>query len=169
MGKSKNKGTPRKGSGKAEERRSIARNRRARHDFHISEELECGMALLGTEVKALREGQCSLQEAFVRIDGGELFLVRAHIPEYKFGNKQNHEPLRQRKLLAHAAEIRKWEKAVKEQGTTLIPLEIYFQGSRVKVLVGLARGKKQHDKRAALKEQQDKRDVDRALARRARG
>lgn len=156
------------GLGKPQEYRSIAKNRRARHDFHVLEELECGAMLLGTEVKSLRGGQCSLQEAFVRIQDGELYLVRAHIPEYTFGNKQNHDPLRPRKLLAHRTQIRKWEKAVKEQGTTLIPLEVYFQGSRVKVLVGLVRGKKQHDKRATLKEKQDKRDVARAMARRDR-
>ena len=166
MAKSKKKSP--KGTGKPEAFRSIAKNRRARHDYHIDEEIECGAVLVGTEVKSLRGGQCSLQEAFVRILDGEMFLVRAHIPEYKYGNKLNHDPLRQRKLLAHRAQIRKWEKAVKEAGTTLIPLEIYFQGSHIKVLVGLARGKKQHDKRAALKEQQDKREVDRAMSRRAR-
>ncbi|HPF15089.1 MAG: SsrA-binding protein SmpB [Planctomycetes bacterium] len=160
--------TNKKGSGKPQERRSVARNRRARHDFHIVSELECGIALLGTEVKSLRGGQCSLQEAFVRIDDGELWLMRAHIPEYVFGNAMNHEPLRQRKLLAHRSEIRKWEKLLKERGTTAVPLEVYFQGSKVKVLVALVTGKKQHDKRAAVKERQDKREIDRAFARRDR-
>ena len=160
--------TKKKGSGKPEERRSIARNRKARHDFHILSELECGIVLQGTEVKSLRGGQCSLQEAFVRIDDGELWLLRAHIPEYVFGNAMNHVPLRTRKLLAHGTEIRRWEKQLKEKGTTAVPLEVYFQGSKVKVLVGLVTGKKVHDKRADLKEKQDRREIDRAFARRNR-
>ncbi|MDF1837076.1 MAG: SsrA-binding protein SmpB [Planctomycetota bacterium] len=151
-----------------QEHRSIAKNRKARHDFEIIEEMEVGISLLGTEVKSLRDGVCSLQEAFIRLQDGELTLMRAHIPEYAFGNKQNHEVLRPRKLLAHRKEITKWEKAYKEQGTTIIPLEIYFFKSKVKLHIALVRGKKQHDKRADLKSAQDKRAIDRAFARKDR-
>ncbi|MEZ6020343.1 MAG: SsrA-binding protein SmpB [Planctomycetota bacterium] len=154
--------------GASQPRRSIAQNRRARHDYHVLDELECGIMLLGTEVKSLRGGQCSLQEAFVRITGEELWLMRSHIPEYAFGNSMNHEPLRPRKLLAHKHQIRKWGKRAKEKGVTMVPLEVYFDGSKVKVLVGLVQGKRLHDKRSDLKERQDKRDMDRAMARRRR-
>ena len=146
-------------------RRSVATNKKARHRFEILDELEAGIVLVGTEVKSLREGQCSLQEAYVRIRGGELWLVGAHIPEYAFGNKQNHQPVRDRKLLAHAREIRKWEKQVREKGVTAVPLEVYFQGSLVKVKLGLARGKKLYDKRAAERERSDRREMERARGR----
>lgn len=155
-----------KNSGKPEERRSIARNRKAKHEFHILDELECGIMLKGTEVKSLRGGQCSLQEAFVRVSGEELWLMRSHIPEYVYGHGQNHDPVRERKLLAHKAQILKWAKAAREKGTTMVPLEVYFQGSKVKVLVGLAQGKKMHDKRAVVKERDDRRDMERAEGRR---
>ncbi len=151
-----------------QEHRSIAKNRKARHDFQIIEEMEVGISLLGTEVKSLRGGECSLQEAFIRLRDGELHLMRAHIPEYTFGNSQNHEVLRPRKLLAHRKEITKWEKGFKEQGTTIIPLEIYFFKSKVKLHIALVRGKKSYDKRADLKAAQDKRAIDRAFARRDR-
>jgi SsrA-binding protein len=147
-----------------QEHRSIAKNRKARHDFEIIEEMEAGIALVGTEVKSLRGGVCSLQEAFVSLRDGELQLLRAHIPEYSFGNVQNHAVLRPRKLLAHRKDITKWEKAYKEKGTTIIPLEIYFFKSLVKVHIALVRGKKQYDKRADLKTAQDKRAIDRAFA-----
>jgi len=149
-----------------ESRRSIARNRKARHEFLVLDELECGIALTGTEVKSLRAGQCSLAESYVRIKKGELYLVGAHIPVYAFGNVHNHEPARDRKLLAHRREIAKWAKQVREKGTTMVPLEVYFSGSRVKVLVALVRGKKLHDKRQAGKERTDRRDMDRAMSRR---
>ena len=151
---------------KPEERRSIARNRKARHDFHILEELECGILLVGTEVKSLRGGQCTLQEAFVRVSGDELWLMRAHIPEYVYGHGQNHDPVRERKLLAHRSEIQKLAKAARVKGTTMVPLEVYFQGSKVKVLVGLAQGKKLYDKRAVVKARDDRRDTERELNRR---
>lgn len=152
--------------GKAEERRSIAKNRKARHEYHILEEMECGIVLVGTEVKSLRGGQCSLQEAFVRVQGEQLWLMRAHIPEYTYGHGQNHSPVRERKLLAHRHQINKWAKLAKEKGTTMVPLEVYFQGSRVKVQVALCKGKKLHDKRAAVRERDDRRDTDRELSRR---
>lgn len=155
-----------KKSGKAEERRSIARNRKARHEFHILDELECGILLQGTEVKSLRGGECSLQESFVKVSGDQMWLMRAHIPEYAFGHGQNHDPVRERKLLAHRHQIDKWAKAAREKGTTMVPLEVYFQGSKVKVLVGLAQGKKLHDKRAVVKARDDRRDMERSLGRR---
>ena len=149
-----------------ESRRTIAQNRKARHEFLVLEELECGIALSGTEVKSLRAGQCSLAEAYVRVRRGELYLVGAHIPEYAQGNVHNHVPVHDRKLLAHRREIRRWEKQVREKGITIVPLEIYFSGSRVKVTAALVRGKKLHDKRQTQKERTDRRDMDRAMSRR---
>lgn len=151
---------------KAEERRSIAKNRKARHQFHILEEMECGIVLMGTEVKSLRGGQCSLQEAFVRVHREQLVLMRAHIPEYTYGHGQNHNPVRERTLLAHGHQIAKWSKLAKEKGTTMVPLEVYFQSSKVKVLVALCKGKKLHDKRATVRERDDRRDADREMNRR---
>lgn len=146
--------------------RGVVHNRRARHEFEILEELECGIALTGTEVKSLRRGQGSLAEAFARIDGCELALHGMHIAPYEQGNVHNHPAVRERRLLAHKREIRAWEKKVREKGVTIVPLALYFKGARVKVLVGLARGRKLHDKRAALRERSDRREIDRALARR---
>ncbi|MEM1451407.1 MAG: SsrA-binding protein SmpB [Planctomycetota bacterium] len=147
----------------ARQRRTIARNRRATHEFHIVDELEAGIALMGTEVKSLREGRVSLQEAYCMIKGSELYLLRMHIPEYAQGNVHNHEPTRDRKLLAKKREIAKWEKAVREKGTTLVPLEVLWDGALVKVRIGLVRGKKLHDKRQTKREKEDKREMDRAV------
>ena len=146
--------------------RPIATNRKARHQYHILDELEAGIALLGTEVKSLRAGHVSLQEAYVAVKAGELWLVGANIPEYAFGNTQNHKPTRDRKLLVRARELRKWHKQVREKGVTMIPLDIYFSGSLVKLKIGLCRGKRLYDKREAQKAKDDARDVDRALRRR---
>ena len=149
-------------------RRSIAQNRRARFEYEILDELECGLELAGTEVKSLRAGHGSLGEAFAHFRGDELFLLGAHIPVYAHGNVHNHEPTRPRKLLAHRRELDKWSKAVREKGVTIVPLELYFQGSRIKLRVALARGKKLYDKRAATREREDKRSMERALTRRRR-
>lgn len=146
--------------------RSIARNRRARHEFTILEELECGIQLRGTEVKSLRAGRGSLAEAYGLIRKGELLLVGMHIPPYEFGNVHNHEPTRERKLLAHRRQIAAWTKEVRQRGTTLVPLELYFTGSLVKVRLALARGKKQHDKRQASREREARRQIDQAQGRR---
>lgn len=154
------------GKGKAEEYRSITRNRKARHSFEILEELECGVVLVGTEVKSLRGGHGSIAEAYGRIRGGELFLVGANIPEYRHGNVFNHPPVRDRKLLAHRREIHRWTKKVRERGMTMIPLEVYFQGSRIKVKLGLCRGKRLYDKRQAQRKRDDERAMDRARMRR---
>ncbi|MBL8863376.1 MAG: SsrA-binding protein SmpB [Planctomycetes bacterium] len=153
-------------SGKPEEVRRIAENRKARFEYELLEELECGIVLTGTEVKSLRSGGGSIQEAYAMVRGTGLWLVKSHIPEYKQGNVHNHEPGRERKLLASAREIARWHAAAKEKGVTMVPLSMYFRGSRVKVLLGLCRGKKLHDKRATLKEREDRREVQRASGRR---
>lgn len=145
--------------------RLIASNRKALHEFHVLDTLDVGIQLVGTEVKSIRGGQISIREAYVRIKKGELWLVGAHIPEYAFGNKLNHEPTRDRKLLARKREIEKWHKAAREQGITMVPLEVYFDRALIKVKVGLCKGKRLYDKRAAAKEQSDKREMDRALKR----
>lgn len=146
-------------------RRSISRNKRALHKYEILDELEVGIRLVGTEVKSLRQSRVSLQEAYCVIKRDELWVMRMHIPEYTHGNLHNHEPTRDRKLLAKKREIVKWGKAVREKGTTLVPLEILWDGSLVKLRVGLARGKKVHDKRASKREKDDKREMARALKR----
>ena len=157
-------------SGQPSDHRGIAENRRARHQYELLETLECGIVLVGTEVKSLRAGNCSMAEAFAQIldkDGQlELVLKGLHIPEYAFGNKMNHKPTRDRRLLAHAREIRAWYKKVREKGVTIVPLEVYFKGSRVKVALALARGKKLYDKRVAEREKSDRREVQREMARR---
>lgn len=154
---------------KPQARRSIAQNRRARFEYELLDELECGIELRGTEVKSLRAGQGSLGEAFAHFRGQELFLLGAHIPVYAQGNIHNHEPTRPRKLLAHRRELDKWFKAVREKGVTIVPVEIYFQGSRVKLRVALARGKKLYDKRQATRDREDKRNMDRAMSRKRDG
>jgi SsrA-binding protein len=146
--------------------RLIAGNKRARFEYHVIEELECGIALKGTEVKTLRAGHCSIQEAWGQIRGNELFLVGASIPVYAQGNVHNHVPDRDRKLLAKRREIDAWHSQVKEKGVTIVPPSIYFSGSRVKVRLALCKGKKLYDKRADRKEKDDKREIDRAMTRR---
>ena len=146
--------------------RVLATNRKARHEFEILEELECGLVLRGTEVKSLRGGRVTIEQAYAHFRGSELFLIDAHIPEYAQGNLNNHAPTRERKLLAHRRQLEQWSKRVRERGFTLVPLALYFKGPRVKVLIGLAKGKKQYDKRAALRDRDDKREAARALARR---
>ena len=146
--------------------RPVTSNKKARFRFEILDELEVGIVLKGTEVKSLRGGQGSIQEAYVRITGGELWLIGAHIPEYAFGNRLNHEPTRPRKLLAHREQIAKWNKKVREKGVTLVPLEVYFNGPRVKLRIALVRGKKLYDKRQTERERTDRREADREQARR---
>ena len=147
-------------------RRSIAQNRKARHEFHVLEELECGIELRGTEVKSLRAGRASIAEAYGLFRKGELFLVGATIPEYSHGNVHNHVPGRERRLLAHARQLQAWNKRVREKGVTLVPLELYFQGHLVKVRMALVRGKKAYDKRETQKERSARREMDRAMSRR---
>ena len=146
--------------------RPIASNRKARHLYNLLDEMEVGVELLGTEVKSLRGGQCSLQEAYVRIKGNELWPVGAHIPEYAFGNRSNHAPTRERKLLAQRRQIDRWSKAVREKGVTIVPLDLYFKGALIKANISLARGKRLHDKRSKQREVDAKREMDRAQNRR---
>ena len=143
---------------------TIANNRRARHDYELEDQLEAGLVLSGTEVKSLREGRASLAEAFVSIDRhGEVWLENANIPEYLNGTWTNHAPKRKRKLLLHQQEIIKLTRQTEAKGYTIVPLSLYFKDGRVKVLIALARGKKEYDKRQSLREAQDKREAQRAM------
>jgi SsrA-binding protein len=142
----------------------VATNRKARHDFHIIDVYEAGMVLHGTEVKALRQGRASLVDGYATIEGGEAWLENVHIPEYFQGTWNNHSTRRRRKMLLNRDEIDKLRREVKESGLTLIPLSIYFKDGRAKVEIALARGKREYDKRQTLKEQQDKRESDRAMS-----
>ncbi|MCF0127830.1 MAG: SsrA-binding protein SmpB [Pseudobutyrivibrio sp.] len=139
----------------------IANNKKAYHDFFIEETYECGIALAGTEVKSLRQGRCSIKEAYVRIENGEIFILQMHIPPYEKGNIFNRDPLRQRKLLMHKSEINKLLGKIKEQGYTLVPTEVYFSKGKVKVMIGLAKGKKLYDKRADIAKKDQKREAQR--------
>jgi SsrA-binding protein len=141
----------------------VAENRRARHDFHLLERLEAGIALTGTEVKSLREGRATLQGAFGEVREGEVWLVGAHIGEYAQGNVANHEPERDRKLLLHRREISSLIGKVSERGLTLVPTRLYFKDGRAKVELALARGKEARDKRRDIAEREAKRQIERAL------
>jgi len=141
----------------------IAENRRARRDYHILERLEAGIALRGTEVKSLRAGKISLKDSHAEIAGGEMFLVGAHISPYEQGNIYNHDPERRRKLLMHKREILRLGSQVAEKGLTLVPLRVYFLRGKVKVELGLCRGKAGIDKRATIREREVKREMDRAI------
>ncbi|MFT5522657.1 MAG: SsrA-binding protein, partial [Pirellulaceae bacterium] len=142
----------------------IADNRKARHRFEVVETLECGIALVGSEVKSLRDGKLSLDEAYGRVREHEVWLMGADIAEYKQASIWNHEPRRPRKLLLHRTEITKFANLAHESGLTLVPLRMYFNSRGVaKVLLGLCKGKKMHDKREALKKADMKRDIDRAM------
>jgi SsrA-binding protein len=147
-------------------RKVIASNRKARHDYFIDDVYEAGVSLMGTEVKALRMGRASLVDGFAHIDRGEMWLEGVHIPEYVQGTWTNHTPRRKRKLLLHREEIDRWAGKVRESGLTIVPLALYFLDGRVKVEIGLARGKKNYDKRHALRERQDRREADRAISER---
>ncbi|MED7927243.1 SsrA-binding protein SmpB [Nonomuraea sp. LP-02] len=144
-------------------RKVIAQNKRARHDYHIEDTFEAGLVLQGTEVKSLREGRASLVDGYASIDGDEAWLLNVHIPEYAQGTWTNHAARRKRKLLLHRKEIDKLAVKTKEGGLTIIPLSLYFKDGRAKVEIGLARGKKDWDKRQTLAEQQAKREMARAL------
>jgi SsrA-binding protein len=147
---------------------TIAVNRRARFDYDIVDEIEAGLVLTGTEVKSLREGKASLAQAFATIRRGEAWLVQAHIPEYAFGNRANHDPTRQRKLLLHKHQIDAMSEFTQEQGRTIVPMRLYWKDGRAKILLGLARGKAQHDKRASMAERDANRQMQRALRDRER-
>lgn len=141
----------------------IANNRKARHEYEVLDTLECGIVLQGSEVKSLRQGRMSIDEAYGRMDRGEVWLVGLDIQEYSFANVQNHDPRRRRKLLMHRREIKKFASQAYEKNLTLVPLKMYFTRGRAKVLMGICRGKKQYDKREANKKRDVKRDIDRAM------
>lgn len=144
----------------------IARNRRARHDYHIEDTVEGGLVLTGTEVKSLRAGRASLTDGFAQIQDGEVWLHGVHIPEYTQGTWTNHEPRRPRKVLLHRKEIYRWSAKTAERGLTIVPLALYFKDGRVKVELALARGKRTYDKRHDLAQRDAAREVERAFRRR---
>lgn len=147
-----------KGMGK-----TIAENRKARHDYFIEDTYEAGIVLKGTEIKSLRLGRVNLKDSHARIMNGEVYLVNMHIAEYEQGNRFNHDPTRSRKLLLHRKEIDKLAGLIQQQGYTLVPLKIYIKNGFAKVLLGLGKGKKKYDKREDMKQRQMKRDAERAL------
>ena len=143
--------------------RLIANNKKAYHDYFIEDTYEAGIELAGTEVKSMRMGKCSIKEAFVRIENGQVYIYGMHISPYEKGNIFNKDPLRQRKLLMHRREIDKLLSKIKEKGFTLVPLQVYFKGSLVKVEIGLARGKKLYDKRDDIAKKDAKREMERSF------
>lgn len=153
-------------------RKLIAQNKKARHDYLVIDTYEAGLVLTGTEVKSLRQGRASLVDGFVQLTDGEAWLHNVHVPEYSQGTWTNHSARRKRKLLLHRSEIDKLESKSGDTGHTIVPLALYFKDGRAKVEIALAKGKKEYDKRQALREKQDRRETDRAIAavkRRQRG
>lgn len=147
----------------------VARNRRAFHEYDILDRLECGVVLLGTEVKSLRDGHASIEEAYAKIEEGELWLIGSEVPEYEKGNRLNHKPKRPRKLLLHRREISKFASKASQRGFTLVPLRLYFRGGRAKVEIAVAKGKQLHDKRQAARKAETDREIRRSMANRRRG
>lgn len=150
-------------------RKVIAQNRRARHDYTILDTYEAGVALMGTEVKSLREGRASMADSFANIDDGEVWLRNLHIPEYLRGSWTNHSPRRSRKLLLHRSEIDRLYGKIREGGLTLVPLSLYFNDGKVKCEIALARGKKDYDKRHDIAKRDADREMQRAIGRAAKG
>ncbi len=150
------------------ENRTLAQNKKAYHDYFIDETFEAGISLFGTEVKSVREGKLNLKDSYVSVKTGEAYIMGMHISPYEKGNIFNKDPLRTRKLLLHRREINKLIGLVQQDGYTLIPLKVYFKGSYVKILLGVCRGKKDYDKRAAIAEKESKRRIDRAMKERLR-
>ena len=146
----------------------LASNRRALHEFHVDERHEAGVVLLGTEVKSLRTGKASLQDAFARVDRGEVFLLNCHIPPYSHGGYANHDPTRTRKLLLHKAEIHRLAGKAQEKGLTLVPTKMYFKNGRVKVELAIAKGKKLYDKRETERRREADREARAMLKERSR-
>lgn len=141
----------------------IAKNRKARHDYFILETFEAGIALKGSEIKSIRAGQISIKEAYVRVNGEEAWLVNAHIAPYDPASRENHDPIRDKKLLLHKKEIENLWDEVRQKGTTIIPLNVYLSRGRAKVEIAVAKGKKRYDKRQAIKKRDAQRDIDRAM------
>lgn len=150
------------------DRKNIAENRKAFHDYFIVEEFEAGIELVGTEVKSIRNGRANLKDSYADVTNGEIFIENMHISPYEQGNIFNVDPLRKRRLLLHKREILKLDQASSKDGLTLVPLRLYFKNGRVKVSLAIARGKKNYDKRDALMEAQHKREMDRAFKERQR-
>ena len=148
--------------------KSVCRNKRAFHDYAILDTLECGIVLTGTEVKSLRSGSASLEDAYAKIEDGEVWLLGSDIPEYAMGNRMNHKPKRPRKLLMHRREIGKFAGKASERGFTLVPLRLYFKHGLAKVELAVARGKQHHDKREDLKKADAQREIRRAMSQRRR-
>ena len=146
----------------------VAQNRKASHDYAILDTVEAGLVLAGTEVKSLRTGKASLQESWATIENGEAWVMQLHIPPYEQGNRWNLDPVRKRKLLLHRSEIEKLRKALEQKGHTLVPLKLYFTKGRAKLLLGVGRGKKSHDKREAIAERDAPREMARARRRAGR-
>jgi SsrA-binding protein len=147
----------------AEGEKSIAGNKRAFRDYLITEKIEAGLSLVGTEVKSLRGGNASIQEGWISIDNGQAWLVDAHIPPYTHGSCNNHEPFRKRRLLLHRKEIERLEVRVNERGFTVVPLRLYFKNGKAKLLIGLGKGRHTYDKREVMRKKQDEKDTARAL------
>jgi SsrA-binding protein len=143
----------------------VAQNRAASYNYHLLDKVEAGLVLVGTEVKTLREGKATLREAYAEPRGGELWLMNAHIPEYRAGGVWNHDPMRPRKLLLHRRELDKLAGRVQQRGLTLVPLKIYFRGNRAKCELALGQGKKFHDKRQSERDQEARREAKEAMAR----
>ena len=152
----------------AEGELTIANNRAAFHEYFVLDKVEAGLALLGTEVKSIREGKVNIKDGFIRIEGGQAFLENVHIQPWEAGNRQNHEPTRSRRLLMHKREIIELYSKVREQGLTIVPLRLYFRGGKAKVEVALVKGKKSWDKRQAIAERDAKREMQRAIRRDSR-
>ena len=145
--------------------RVISENRKARHNYDVMETLECGLALVGSEVKSLRGGRISLEEAYARVKENEVWLIGCDIPEYREANRFNHNPRRPRKLLMHRREVKKFANRAFEKGLTLVPLKLYFKAGKAKLLLGICRGRKLYDKREVMKEASVRRDLQRLMRR----
>ncbi len=147
--------------------KTITLNRKVQHDYHILRTLEVGLSLLGTEIKSIREGRVSIREAYVRPEGGEMWLVGAHVSHYAPAASMNHDPTRRRRLLLHKRQIADLERAVQAEGVTLVPLRLYLKSGRAKLEIALGRGKRRYDKRAAIAKRDAERQMQRALRRKA--
>jgi SsrA-binding protein len=143
----------------------ITENRKARHEYHIDEQIEAGMVLVGTEVKSLRTGRANLKDAYGKLKNGELYIYQMHISPYPFATYDNHDPLRIRKLLLNRSELKKLYGKLKEKGYAMVPLKVYFKNGKAKVTMALARGKRKYDKRVSIKERELQREIDRAKKR----
>lgn len=143
--------------------KTIARNKKARHEYHVLDTMEAGIVLQGTEVKSIRAGRVNFLDAYARVQQGEMWLHSLHISPYSHGNRENHDPTRKRKLLLHAREILKLSQKVKEKGCTLIPLSIYLKSGLIKIELGLCKGKQEYDKRRSLEKKDTRREMEREI------